>query len=96
MTGGWRFGYLLVVASLAMGLSAAGAINNRAQDSRLDYLESVSVQQQDDITDVQTQNRRYAEAIQELLKQQSESTARIVLPTSTCTLHDIFEQTAGC
>lgn len=85
----------IVCAMLTVG-AILGSLTDIKQNGQIDYLQSENVRQQDQIADAETQNRRYSEAIQELLKQKAESTARIVLPTSTCTLHDIFEQTAGC
>jgi hypothetical protein len=89
-------GRVIICALIIAGWMFGMAIGMDSHGGRLDYLESENVRQQDQIANIQAQTRQYQQAIQELLKQQAESTAQIVLPASTCTLHDIYVQNPGC
>ncbi|HWO64598.1 MAG TPA: hypothetical protein VNO31_31640 [Umezawaea sp.] len=84
-----------IVASIALGLAIASLIQNHGQDDQIEQLRNDRATVQQQIASEQARTRQLEATVQQLLANQA-ATSASVTTIPTCTLHEIYEQTAHC
>jgi len=83
-----------VLAAVLAAIGFLGMMTDLTQNGQIQQLQNDRATMQQQIASEQARTRQLEAALEQMLANQASTSASVTIPT--CTLHEIYEQTANC